>query len=1548
MITFNSKIPSKFKKNIAVILIISFAGFFLLFPPSKVFAATGDITAVRIINTSSIGSNSTCNPLYNITGSVTIGTFVAKEVVTQTISGAVGYLVNLPTGSATMVLVNITGSLINTTNTWVGAGGAIYTPSAAPVLQFGGCNGWVAEVDVSGVSAGGAYSLGIGVNNDPTNAKLSCVVTSLGYNTSGNATTISRTIYGTHQLRKSHNASFTSPYPNDETLVGSTLTLRIALSDFVYSLDTDVTCSVGAGIYTGSNATTGMVATNSSTLAYPRVIANWSWPGWTRINSSLVGDGTNNADGSFSVRAVGFQRQATNSKPLAAMVFTATDQHSNTVSKIVNDMTIDSTIADASKVQEYTGTFSTAEVNTLTQGDLITVQFKAYPWVGNSSAVMDTSDGVYSQPTPLYAPQYYVNDRLGTYVTATAVVDGTSGNDSTCVAVAQSAFNGTSDAATAGPCLTINKAALVIRTLNNTNGRGDAAGTIYMKAGNYAWSGAANTITGTANTWTVIKPFPGVLKASVVITSTSGNANIGSGTKVKFDGVTVNVASVAASVWTGFSYLWFNNSTMTSNVTATIYQVNSWYVTDSIVGAFGSSLKTYTTGFNPALVRGNNVSGYNQGINAFTVLGNLNTTASNNLQISESTANPNTLQPIIAYNKFYNFTNPSSPPMVLFDSGVSNPIGAAIIQNLFEYNGLNSTALIRIAGDSGTSAPVNNIMLWHNTLVGGRINRCYNDSGLFKLRTLWSEIGQLYDWSAIKSDTFSSDASRSGNWACLYSVGYRSNADGQVLLNQYNPEFAGLYSKYPSIATTKDAQAISQPPTSLSAINSPTWQGFVDRQSWNGTSAGSGNGNYSLTSGSNALNLIPAGKSVLPYDIDGNPRDNSGFGAAGAYEYIPPVTDITTAGVTGFTAPATLGTPQVFGNLIAGSAQYTVTGLTWSPTNNPFNAATAYTATVVLTSAATYKFPTGGIAVPTANGGGTVSAGTTSGGDVSGNTLTFTVLFPSTAAKITPTLSISNSPVTYNTSPQSATVSGSVAGVVSNIQYNGSGTTPTTAGTYAITADFAPTDSANYNSLTGTSAGNFVINTVNQGTLTAISTPSTVAYGTTATLSSSGGSGTGAVTFSVGASTGCNITDGTTLNISNPAGTCTITATKAADTNYNSATSAGLSVTLTKGTQTTLTVTGLPVSAVYQQAGISAGTSGGLGTGAVTFSAGVSTACSINSSTGAVTISASSGSCLITATKAADTNYNSATSGSVSIAVGTASQTITVTTPAPGSATYNGTFPVTATSNSGLTVAITTTGGCSITGGTVTMTSGTTACTVHYNQTGDSNYSAATEVTSVTTAVLANQGTLGGSAALWTLPTVPASGFKLNINSGALTTSNRNVTLNFSAGKDIKKIAISMTGDFTDASQEDYTSTKQLDLCSKFGGLIKNPTCPNGTYKVYAQFYTVYGRTSASALASSSITLTSGVIDTNSQTLPKYNFTRNLSLNMTGKDVKDLQQYLNKNGFIISEAGVGSPNNETNYFGSLTYKALVKFQKSLGWSGTGFFGPMTREYIKNK
>jgi peptidoglycan hydrolase-like protein with peptidoglycan-binding domain len=69
---------------------------------------------------------------------------------------------------------------------------------------------------------------------------------------------------------------------------------------------------------------------------------------------------------------------------------------------------------------------------------------------------------------------------------------------------------------------------------------------------------------------------------------------------------------------------------------------------------------------------------------------------------------------------------------------------------------------------------------------------------------------------------------------------------------------------------------------------------------------------------------------------------------------------------------------------------------------------------------------------------------------------------------------------------------------------------------------------------------------------------------------------------------------------------------------------------------------------------------------------------------------------------------------------------------------------------------------------------------------------------------------------------------------------------------------------------------------------------------------------------------------------------------MTGEDVRNLQKYLNANGFIISKTRVGSSGKESTLFGMMTYKALQKFQKSVGLPATGFFGPMTRAYINKQ
>lgn len=73
-----------------------------------------------------------------------------------------------------------------------------------------------------------------------------------------------------------------------------------------------------------------------------------------------------------------------------------------------------------------------------------------------------------------------------------------------------------------------------------------------------------------------------------------------------------------------------------------------------------------------------------------------------------------------------------------------------------------------------------------------------------------------------------------------------------------------------------------------------------------------------------------------------------------------------------------------------------------------------------------------------------------------------------------------------------------------------------------------------------------------------------------------------------------------------------------------------------------------------------------------------------------------------------------------------------------------------------------------------------------------------------------------------------------------------------------------------------------------------------------------------------------------------FSFTRDLRLGDTGEDVRELQKYLNQHGFPVASFGAGSPGNETEYFGMLTYRALVKFQKSHSIPATGYFGAITR------
>jgi len=72
-------------------------------------------------------------------------------------------------------------------------------------------------------------------------------------------------------------------------------------------------------------------------------------------------------------------------------------------------------------------------------------------------------------------------------------------------------------------------------------------------------------------------------------------------------------------------------------------------------------------------------------------------------------------------------------------------------------------------------------------------------------------------------------------------------------------------------------------------------------------------------------------------------------------------------------------------------------------------------------------------------------------------------------------------------------------------------------------------------------------------------------------------------------------------------------------------------------------------------------------------------------------------------------------------------------------------------------------------------------------------------------------------------------------------------------------------------------------------------------------------------------------------------FVRNLTLGMTGEDVRSLQQFLNTHGFTVSSTGAGSPGQETAYFGPATQRALIRYQVAHTITpALGYFGPLTR------
>ena len=75
-------------------------------------------------------------------------------------------------------------------------------------------------------------------------------------------------------------------------------------------------------------------------------------------------------------------------------------------------------------------------------------------------------------------------------------------------------------------------------------------------------------------------------------------------------------------------------------------------------------------------------------------------------------------------------------------------------------------------------------------------------------------------------------------------------------------------------------------------------------------------------------------------------------------------------------------------------------------------------------------------------------------------------------------------------------------------------------------------------------------------------------------------------------------------------------------------------------------------------------------------------------------------------------------------------------------------------------------------------------------------------------------------------------------------------------------------------------------------------------------------------------------------------FNKDLGLGAVDAEVKKLQEWLNQNGYKVSDSGLGSLGNETEYFGEKTRQAVISLQIARKISpASGYFGPKTRSVI---
>jgi hypothetical protein len=350
-----------------------------------------------------------------------------------------------------------------------------------------------------------------------------------------------------------------------------------------------------------------------------------------------------------------------------------------------------------------------------------------------------------------------------------------------------------------------------------------------------------------------------------------------------------------------------------------------------------------------------------------------------------------------------------------------------------------------------------------------------------------------------------------------------------------------------------------------------------------------------------------------------------------------------------------------------------------------------------------------------------------------------------------------------------------------------------------------------------------VVNPAAQAINFTTSPPGSAAYNSSFTVAATGGASGNAVTFT--ASGVCSVVAGTTpgsatYTMTNSTGMCSVIANQAGNSNYSAAPTKTITVnasgplvtvspssidfgTVPQGTITTktITVTNIGTAAVTINQPFISIVKGGNSNEFVSVNLCPSSLAAGKNCTMTISFVAGPYYTPQTATLQIMDNAPGNPQQVTLSALVLMPQTITFTTNPPANATYKSTFTVAATASSGLAVSYSSSGSCSNSGATYTMTSGTGTCSVIANQTGNSTYAPATQVTKNVSATLATQTisfTTNPSASAvykssFTVAATASSGLTVSYSSSG-SCSNSGATYTMTNGTGTCSVIASQTG----------------------------------------------------------------------------------------------------------------------------------------------------------